>query len=60
MHTPNPDKPGKGLKLQKLSYHSSYSHKGKYFTLDETADFHSQDFEPERVGKKRWDYTLMA
>jgi len=52
MQIPNPNKPGKGLKLQKLSYHSSYSHKGKYYTLDETADFDSQDFEPERDCKK--------
>jgi hypothetical protein len=29
-------------KLQKLSYHSSYSHRGKYYTLDEIADFDSQ------------------
>ena len=29
-------------KLQELSYHSSYSHKGKYYTLDEIADFDSQ------------------
>ena len=29
-------------KLQNLSYHSSYSHRGKYYTLDEIADFDSQ------------------
>ena len=29
-------------KLQELSYLSSYSHKGKYYTLDEIADFDSQ------------------
>lgn len=29
-------------KLQELSYHSSYSHKGKYYTLDEIADFDRQ------------------
>ena len=26
-------------KLQELSYHSSYSHKGKYYTLEEIAEF---------------------
>ncbi len=29
-------------KLHELSYHSSYSHRGKYYTLDEIADFDSQ------------------
>lgn len=28
-------------KLQQLSYHSSYSHKGSYYTLDELAEFNS-------------------
>ena len=26
-------------KLRQLSYHSSYSHRGKYYTTDETARF---------------------
>ena len=29
-------------KLKELSYHSSYSHKGRYYTLDEIADFDSE------------------
>ena len=29
-------------KLKQLSYHTSYSHKGKYYTLDEVADFNEQ------------------
>lgn len=29
-------------KLQELSYHSSYSHRGKYYTLDEIAEFDLQ------------------
>lgn len=29
-------------KLRELSYHSSYSHRGKYYTLDEIVDFDSQ------------------
>ena len=28
-------------KLRQLSYHTSYSHQGKYYTLDELADFDS-------------------
>ena len=33
-------------KLQELSYRSSYSHKGKYYTLDEIADFDSRGLWP--------------
>jgi hypothetical protein len=29
-------------KLKQLSYHTSYSHKGKYYTLDEVASFNEQ------------------
>jgi arginine repressor len=52
-------------KLQELSYHSSYSHKGKYYTLDEIGKkISDKQMESLKINRHeifpKWNYTLMA